>query len=665
MLTELLAIQHDLSIGQELVLLVDQSTAPKRLRLVGLVDQVPNKSAGSLFFSLATANELYYETNLNAARVVWGQQGQQVAALEQAGWLVSPVSSEPSDTAGLFNLTLRGAGVLGLIVSGIGVANTMQVVLARRRNEIAILKTLGYRGPQLLLLFGFETALLGLIGSVLGAIAAVLIGDQLTGLFERTSAYMLPTVVDWQILAGAVGLGIATTLIFGMVAIVKANAVRPGSLLRSGPIEVNPTTRRTMVGLYAGLGMMFALVASISMGSFGAGMILFVGAVLGLALLNWLFQAILWLVAKTPLPGYWLRLASRNMQRNGQRAAFAIIALAIGVFTIGFSAAALLTVKKELDIRTDPNTNLNRALWVITAPSDEPKVAQTLRQLQQPALEPIRMLAVQTSLPESEGLPFETSARSIEQIGDIRLIEGQWQAAPDTVMFASWFFSELPLGSQLELIGSTGTQTVRLVGRYENQSSQAASAIVISPALGSQLVAQPTNLIYTLNVPINQLATVTNSFNQAVPQAFVYNEVELYNTTQMLYQSLGLFVVAVAGLAFVAGMVLIANAVGLALFERRREMGILKAVGYSTAHLLRSISMEYSLVGVIAGSAGMLAVWIALTVINTLEPKAKIGLDILPGLLIFGFAIGLALLTALAVAWRPAHLRPLHVLREE
>lgn len=663
--TELLAIQHDLKLGQELVILVDQGATPKRLKLVGLVDQVPNKSAGSLFFSLATAHEIYPEANLNSVRVVWGQQGAQVEVLEQAGWSVATVSSEPSDTAGLFNMTLRGAGVLGLIVSGIGVANTMQVVLARRRNEIAILKTLGYRGPQLLLLFGFETALLGLIGSILGAVAAVLIGDQLTDLFARSSAYILPTVVDWQILGGAIGLGIATTLIFGMVAIVKANAVRPGSLLRSGPIEVNPTTRRAMVGLYAALGAMFALVASISMGSFVAGMLLFAGAVLGLALLNWLFQAILWLVAKTPLPGYWLRLASRNMQRNGQRAAFAIIALAIGVFAIGFSAAALLTVQKELDVRADPNTNLNRAMWVITAPSETSKVAQIVEQLQQPALEPTQLLQVATSLPESEDIEFETSARSATQIGDIQLTEGQWQAAADQVMFSTWFFSEIPLGTELELIGSNGRLKVRLVGRYENQHSQASSAMVISPASVEQLVGMQRRLIYTLNLPTNQLANATNRFNQAIPQAFVYNEVEMYNTTQKIYRSLGLFVVAVAGLAFVAGMVLIANAVGLALFERRREMGIFKAVGYSTAHLLRSISMEYSLVGLIAGSAGMLAVWIAITVINTLEPKAGLGLDALPGLLIFGFAIGLALLTALGVAWRPAHLRPLHVLRDE
>lgn len=663
--TELLAIQHDLKLGQELVLLVDQGATPKRLKLVGLVDQVPNKSAGSLFFSLATAHEIYPEADLNSVRVVWGQQGAQVGVLEHAGWSVATVSSEPSDTAGLFNMTLRGAGVLGLIVSGIGVANTMQVVLARRRNEIAILKTLGYRGPQLLLLFGFETALLGLIGSSLGAVAAVLIGDQLTGLFARSSAYILPTVVDWQILAGAIGLGIATTLIFGMVAIVKANAVRPGSLLRSGPIEVNPTTRRAMVGLYAALGAMFALVASISMGSFVAGMLLFLGAVLGLALLNWLFQAILWLVAKTPLPGYWLRLASRNMQRNGQRAAFAIIALAIGVFAIGFSAATLLTVKKELDLRADPNTNLNRAMWVITAPSEATKVAQTLQRLQQPGLEPIQLLKLQTSLPELEGVEFETSVRSSTQIGDIQVTEGQWQAAADEVMFATWLLREIPLGTELELIGATGRIKVRLVGRYENDASQAASSIMISPESMARLVNQPRSLIYTLNLPTNQLAHATNTFNQAVPQAFVYNEVEMYNTTQMLIRSLGLFVVAVAGLAFVAGMVLIANAVGLALFERRREMGIFKAVGYSTAHLLRSISLEYSLVGVIAGSAGMLAVWIAITVINTLEPKAGLGLDALPGLLIFGFAIGLALLTALGVAWRPAHLRPLHVLRDE
>ncbi|EQD40937.1 secreted protein containing DUF214, permase predicted, partial [mine drainage metagenome] len=54
---------------------------------------------------------------------------------------------------------LSVAGLAALLIGGIGIINTMQVSLARRRLEIAMLKTTGYRRRDLYLLFGLEAAL--------------------------------------------------------------------------------------------------------------------------------------------------------------------------------------------------------------------------------------------------------------------------------------------------------------------------------------------------------------------------------------------------------------------------------------------------------------------------------------------------------------------------
>src|SRR5256885_4886997 len=65
-------------------------------------------------------------------------------------------------------LFLRIVGLLALFIGGIGIINTMQVLLRRRQVEIAMLKTTGYRRGDLYVLFGLEAALLGLIGGLLG-----------------------------------------------------------------------------------------------------------------------------------------------------------------------------------------------------------------------------------------------------------------------------------------------------------------------------------------------------------------------------------------------------------------------------------------------------------------------------------------------------------------
>src|SRR3989442_16037104 len=70
-------------------------------------------------------------------------------------------------------LFLRIVGLLALFIGGIGIINTMQVLLRRRQVEIAMLKTTGYRQVDLYTLFGLEAALLGIIGGIVGMAAGV------------------------------------------------------------------------------------------------------------------------------------------------------------------------------------------------------------------------------------------------------------------------------------------------------------------------------------------------------------------------------------------------------------------------------------------------------------------------------------------------------------
>src|SRR5258708_8348267 len=58
---------------------------------------------------------------------------------------------------------------MALLIGGVGIVNTMQVLLSRRKLEIAMLKTTGYRRFDLYLLFGLEAGLVGLSGGIVGA----------------------------------------------------------------------------------------------------------------------------------------------------------------------------------------------------------------------------------------------------------------------------------------------------------------------------------------------------------------------------------------------------------------------------------------------------------------------------------------------------------------
>src|SRR5579872_3529167 len=72
----------------------------------------------------------------------------------------------------MINEFLEIAGLLALLIGGVGIVNTMGVLLSRRKTEIAMLKTAGYRRSDLYVLFGLEAGMIGLVGGVVGAAAA-------------------------------------------------------------------------------------------------------------------------------------------------------------------------------------------------------------------------------------------------------------------------------------------------------------------------------------------------------------------------------------------------------------------------------------------------------------------------------------------------------------
>ena len=107
----------------------------------------------------------------------------------------------------------------------------MQVLLSRRKTEIAMLKTAGYRRRDLYLLFGLEAGLLGLIGGIIGAAAATGVSYIVRGLMENLGFNIL-FELNFQVILSGVAIGFATALIFGLLPIVQAANVRPLHVIR-------------------------------------------------------------------------------------------------------------------------------------------------------------------------------------------------------------------------------------------------------------------------------------------------------------------------------------------------------------------------------------------------------------------------------------------------
>jgi putative ABC transport system permease protein len=117
---------------------------------------------------------------------------------------------------------LAGIAAISLVVAGTLIMNVMLVAVSQRTQEIGLMKALGARRKQIISLFLLESALLSLLGAILGVIVGQLAVAGLNSIYPSI-AFRAPT---WAIIA-AVTTALASGLIFGIMPARRASQLDP------------------------------------------------------------------------------------------------------------------------------------------------------------------------------------------------------------------------------------------------------------------------------------------------------------------------------------------------------------------------------------------------------------------------------------------------------
>ena len=123
-----------------------------------------------------------------------------------------------------------------------------------------------------------------------------------------------------------------------------------------------------------------------------------------------------------------------------------------------------------------------------------------------------------------------------------------------------------------------------------------------------------------------------------------------------------------SGIALLIGILGIANTMAMSVFERTREIGILRALGWTRWHVLALIQLEAVVLGLGGGLLGVAVGWGALRVLAALPQTASIVSTSIPVLLLaeaLGIAVLAGLLAGALPAWRGAKLSPVEALRHD
>jgi putative ABC transport system permease protein len=652
---------------------------------------------------------------------------------------------------------LEIAGLLALLIGGVGIVNTMQVLLSRRKTEIAMLKTTGYRRFDLYMLFGLEAGILGVIGGAIGAGAAIGVSYLVRNLVQQTFQLRIPYVLDPVTIGGGLVIGVATALIFGLLPIVQAGNIRPLNVIRDLP-EGRGAVSVVLTGfLLIVLSVLFCGLSIFILNDVQLGIISVYGTFIFLGLLSLFFGLVIVVISKLPvperfswvhmilvilglviggaayqvshafgglliglavlgilvlfMPRAWkatIKMALRNLGRQRARTTTTMLALFVGIFTIG------LVLVLGQDLRTDINkavaNTLNYNVISITANQDTTKLQDKINARAIPGLSKYESHTLASTAPVTVNnkpiaavLPRGNNSRAsstslgregtlyylsgvegydvkhgqIPSLEDMQIVAGRNLNASDagtnnvivSVLLSKLDPLHLKLNDKVVLSDVTRThiQTVTVVGFYQ-QSGFGSNLypIIGATSLVAGLSPQGTNQsVFYMKVDPNQVGRAVDVIGNTVPHAFVLNLANISDIINQIINDILITLTTIASLSLLAGIIIIANAVALAMLERRRELGILKSVGYTRKSILSEVLIENGIVGGTGAFLAMLLVALATAILGQLVFHAAFGVSVLIMVAMIGGAVVLAMIAAALVAWGAVSVRPLEVLRYE
>ncbi len=549
-----------------------------------------------------------------------------------------------SDILGRF-IVIMGLGAL--LIGGVGIVNTMLALVARRSNEIASLKTFGLTGRQILSLFMTEALLLGIVGSAVGA----LVGVGMSAFVNQYGEQFLQQRLVWRVYPEAIALGFAlglvVTLVFGILPVLTANRIRPAIILRPDETHIPVVGAAHSILALLLIVIVIGAAAGQIIGSPIVGMIGVAITLVILGVLTFLLWLLVWLVSRLPAFGVVdIQLALRNMRARRVRTATTLLALSAGMFAlssitfVGIGTREILNVQVTqsfggnvfvlpglglispaigegmLNTRLDSlegidyRTRLTTATaTVLTVDGVEPVVEVPFVDMEdmprgaergaQRAFSSLSLQARDSTNPNlSSGRLLSGRDLTAEDRGKQVLVLGQGGT------FGSFSaISTIPVGASVELSYLSGGNTAlfEVVGIVESSGFSFGQAFVPPDVLP---VSNGIPDFFVLQVQPEQLNTVLLSLSE-LPFVFTLDLSFIDGLLSRFIAQFSAIPTVVGVLSLLTAAVAMANTVSLSTLERRRQIGIMKAVGAGTRRVLGVMLLENTLVGLLGGAIGI------------------------------------------------------------
>ncbi|MFA4936482.1 MAG: ABC transporter permease, partial [Candidatus Methanoperedens sp.] len=137
-----------------------------------------------------------------------------------------------ADTMNSMNAFLLAIAAVSLIVGSIGIANTMFTSVLEKTKEIGIMKAIGARNPDILLIFLFNAGFIGLVGGLIGVILGTILSGFLPALVGNLPLVRGTTIVSLNSIIMALSVSVIVGILAGIIPAYQASKLKPVDALR-------------------------------------------------------------------------------------------------------------------------------------------------------------------------------------------------------------------------------------------------------------------------------------------------------------------------------------------------------------------------------------------------------------------------------------------------
>jgi putative ABC transport system permease protein len=623
-------------------------TGQVEMELVGITRfGESNSTLGAILsqYPVETAQELFSRTGQFDTILVSYADGADSEAMQSTIAEVLPVGATAvnqeqllhntkadfNEGINIFNNILLGFAGVALFVSIFIIANTFAIVLGQRTKELALLRAIGASPKQVRRSTMTEALIVGLIASALGILGGLGLNYGLRAMFDALGASLpnSPLILAPRTIVVALGVGVGVTLLSAFGPARKAATVAPIAAMQDSVDAPRASDKRRNL---SGAMVMAAGVAIGAFGLFGdisgtASRITLLGggSVLTFVGLAFASPAVAQpLISTLGLPlralGIAGNLSTQNAGRNPRRTASTAASLMVGLALVTTALVVGESIKQSI---SDTLASEVKADYISTP--DEGINAAMLADLAASGLfDPIAAYRYDEIKVGDETLGvIGTDLAATDLLFDIGVVDGELTSDPTAVAVFESEASDrgYSVGDEIPITFPSGAIETMTVGAIFESSTVMDEHYLINTVgwesrFGNTLDWWAAAMIADGVSPEVAAATV-GEFATQYPQAPLESQVQFRESIEGQIDSMLVAINAMLVLAIIIALIGIANTLALSVFERTREIGLLRAVGMSrrqTRRMVRWEAAQVALFGSILGiGLGLIFGWGAVT----------------------------------------------------